>query len=176
MPLNSHDRVDAGCILKLSGCLGADRGGLAERCLPGFGSVAGGTQQNLPGVLELARHEARCQVQAEFAVTVMIMLGNTQVRVASERAAGPGQESPCPGEPCHRPVIGCAPVHQVVGDGYSAERHDMVDADQRQAADLRLIRLVDADGIVVEVQAGARSCDIEAMEEFSRQDHPPPIR
>jgi hypothetical protein len=53
-------------------------------------------------------------------------------------------------------LVSCAAEHEFVGDCDSGERDDVIDADKREAFGA-CIGVVDADGVVVEVEAAARA-------------------
>jgi hypothetical protein len=81
----------------------------AELGLAVAGSVAGGSEQELAAVVELAGHHALGDGQAALRVAVGLVLGVAEQRVAGGRAAQARPEAAEPGQPAHgAAVVGAA--------------------------------------------------------------------
>lgn len=142
-------------------------GDVSQECLSWPGEVAGGTQEQLPVVVEFAGDHGAGDVQSLVWVVVGADLRDTQMRVPGQRAVDAGEEFAVAGDPGDVAAIGGTPVHEVVGDGGAVEDHDVVEADQRQQVPAGPVGVVDTQRVDVEVQAGSGGGDVEGFQQFS---------
>lgn len=121
----------------------------AELGLAVASDVAGGSEKELPAVVELAGHHVLGDGQATLRIAVGLVLGLAEQRVARGRAAQARPEAAEPGQPAHGAAVVGAAQQQLIGGGDAAEQHYVVDASQRQDLAAGPVGVNDADGVAV---------------------------